>query len=70
VALEAVATNREPVIVEILGSDEVLGWSWLFEPLSSQSFTTCNREGWVHSPLTILWQDTILCIRLIPRIAP
>jgi CRP-like cAMP-binding protein len=32
VALEAVALNRRPVTIQVLGAGEVLGWSWLFEP--------------------------------------
>ncbi|MFN8034350.1 MAG: cyclic nucleotide-binding domain-containing protein [Acidimicrobiia bacterium] len=32
VALEIVAPERGPVVLETLGDGEVLGWSWLFPP--------------------------------------
>jgi CRP/FNR family transcriptional regulator, cyclic AMP receptor protein len=32
VALESVAQNRPPVLLQTIGRDDVLGWSWLFPP--------------------------------------
>ena len=32
VALETVAARHQPVIIETLETEEVLGWSWLFPP--------------------------------------
>ncbi len=32
VALEAGSRGASPVLIETIGSGEVLGWSWLFEP--------------------------------------
>lgn len=33
VALEAVsASGREPIIIQVIGEGDVLGWSWLFPP--------------------------------------
>src|SRR3974377_347678 len=30
VALEAMAADRRPVVIQTIGAGEVLGWSWLF----------------------------------------
>jgi CRP-like cAMP-binding protein len=32
VALEALAQDRQPVVIQTIGAGEVLGWSWLFQP--------------------------------------
>jgi CRP-like cAMP-binding protein len=32
VALEAMAEDRKPVVIQTIGAGEVLGWSWLFPP--------------------------------------
>ncbi len=32
VSLEIASPNRRPIVVQTLGADQVLGWSWLFAP--------------------------------------
>ena len=32
VALESLAIDREPVLIQTIGAGDVLGWSWLFPP--------------------------------------
>ena len=53
VVLESADKDEAPMLVQTIGADEVLGWSWLFPPYRWQP--TTPPSGW---PLSNSWTSS------------